>query len=120
MNVFPLNELTPNEPMEKTLDLLKNMDLDDAQNEKSRGQLVVELLYKPLNEEDLQKDFGDSNEVQKAPEGTPPGGGQLVVIVHEATDVEGKNHTNPYVRILCRGEERKTKVSCSNPKAFSY
>ncbi|GFS38711.1 synaptotagmin A [Actinidia rufa] len=36
-------------------------------------------------------------------------GGMLVVIVHEAQDVEGKHHTNPYVRILFRGEEKKTK-----------
>jgi hypothetical protein len=34
----------------------------------------------------------------------------LVVIVHEAQDLEGKHHTNPYVRILFRGEEKKTKV----------
>lgn len=109
MNVVPLKDLPANEPKELTLDLLKNMDLDDAQNEKSRGQLVVELVYKPLKEEDLQKVFGDSNAVQKAPAGTPANGGQLVVVVHEAQDVEGKNHTNPYVRILFRGEERKTK-----------
>ncbi|KAF8405414.1 hypothetical protein HHK36_010320 [Tetracentron sinense] len=109
MNVIPLKELTPNEPKVMTLDLLKNMDPNNVQNKKSRGQLVVELTYKPFKEEDMPKDFEDLNAVQKAPEGTPSGGGLLVVIVHEAQDVEGKHHTNPYVRILFKGEERKTK-----------
>lgn len=114
MNVIPLKELTPDEPKDFTLDLLKNMDVNDAQNEKSRGQLVVELTYKPFKEEDIPKDFEETDTVQKAPEGTPAGGGLLVVVVHEAQDVEGKHHTNPHVRILFRGEERKTKVH--NPK----
>ncbi|KAL9300134.1 putative C2 domain-containing protein [Arabidopsis thaliana] len=47
--------------------------------------------------------------VQKAPEGTPAAGGMFVVIVHSAEDVEGKHHTNPYVHIYFKGEERKTK-----------
>lgn len=115
MTVVPLNELTPEEPKVMTLDLLKNMDLNDAQNEKSRGQLVVEFIYKPFKEEDLPKSFEESQMVQKAPENTPAGGGLLVVIVHEAQDVEGKHHTNPYVRILFRGEEKKTKVLLSVP-----
>ncbi|KAK9064456.1 hypothetical protein SSX86_015838 [Deinandra increscens subsp. villosa] len=100
MNVVPLKELVPHEPKTLTLDLLENMYLDDIQNEKSRGQFMVELLYKP---------FKDDGVVQKASEGTPPGGGELVVVVHEAQDVEGKHHTNPYVRILFKGEEKKTK-----------
>ncbi|KAK3003013.1 hypothetical protein RJ639_020070 [Escallonia herrerae] len=109
MNVVPLKELPPDEPKVITLDLLKNMNPNDVQNEKERGQLVVELMYKPFKEDDLPKDFEDTGSIEKAPEGTPKGGGLLVVIVHEAQDVEGKHHTNPYVRILFRGEERKTK-----------
>ncbi|KAL3514997.1 hypothetical protein ACH5RR_021899 [Cinchona calisaya] len=109
MNVIPVKELTPDEPKVMTLTLLKNMDPNDVQNDKERGQIMVELTYKPFKDEDLPKDFQESGTVQKAPEGTPPGGGVLVVIVHEAQDVEGKHHTNPYVRIIFRGEERKTK-----------
>ncbi|GLT42922.1 hypothetical protein SLA2020_168990 [Shorea laevis] len=109
INVVPLKDLTPEEPKVMTLDLLKTLDPNDPQNDKSRGQIVVELLYKPFNEDDLPKSFEESNTVQKAPEGTPAGGGLLVIIIHEAQDVEGKHHTNPYVRILFRGEERKTK-----------
>ncbi|OVA19601.1 C2 calcium-dependent membrane targeting [Macleaya cordata] len=109
MNVSPVKDLPHNEPKVLTLDLLKNMDPNDVQNEKSRGQIVVEVTYKPFKEEDIPKDFEDSNTVEKAPKGTPSGGGLLVVIVHSAEDVEGKHHTNPYVRIIFRGEERKTK-----------
>ncbi|KAI3919838.1 hypothetical protein MKW98_001094 [Papaver atlanticum] len=109
MNVIPLKDLTPEETKVLTLDLLKNMDPNDAQNEKSRGQIVVEVIYKPFKEEDVPKDIEESNGVEKAPDGTPSGGGLLVIIVHEAQDVEGKHHTNPYVRITFRGEERKTK-----------
>ncbi|KAJ6739249.1 CALCIUM-DEPENDENT LIPID-BINDING (CALB DOMAIN) FAMILY PROTEIN-RELATED, partial [Salix koriyanagi] len=91
-----------------TLELLKNMDLNDPQNEKSRGQLMVELTYKPFKEDDVNTSINEQVE-QMAPEGTPAGGGLLVVIVHEAQDVEGKFHTNPYARLLFRGEEKKTK-----------
>lgn len=110
MNVIPLKELTPEEPKIMTLNLLKNMDPNDVQNEKSRGDLVVEVVYKPFKEDEIPNDLEDSNAVDKAPEGTPAGGGLLVVIVHEAQDLEGKHHTNPYVRLFFRGEERKTKV----------
>ncbi|PON93920.1 Synaptotagmin-like mitochondrial-lipid-binding domain containing protein [Trema orientale] len=109
LNVVPLKELMPDEAKVLTLELLKNMDPNDAQNEKSRGQIVVELIYKPFKEDEIPDDVEDSSMVQKAPEGTPAGGGLLVIIVHEAEDVEGKYHTNPYVRLLFRGEEKRTK-----------
>jgi hypothetical protein len=112
MNVIPLKELTPDEPKTRTLDLLKNMDPNDVQNEKLRGQLVVELLYKPFKDDEVPHHIEDPNEVQKAPEGTPSGGGLIVILVQEASDVEGKHHTNPFARLLFRGEERKTKVYC--------
>lgn len=53
MNVVPLKEIVPDEPKDVTLDLLKNMDLNDVQNEKSRGQIVVDLLYKAIKDEDM-------------------------------------------------------------------
>lgn len=109
MNVIPLKDLTPDESKTMTLNLLKNMDVNDAQNDKDRGQIMVELTYKPFKEDELPKDFEDNDAAHKVPEGTPPGGGVLMIIVHEAQDVEGKHHTNPYVKILFKGEERKTK-----------
>lgn len=115
MNIIPLKDITPNESKTLTIDLLKNMDANDPQNEKSRVQLILEVMYKPFKEEDLGNDLDDdSGVVEKAPEGTPAGGGLLVVIIHEAQDLEGKYHTNPYVRILFRGEHKKTKVKLPN------
>ncbi|MFQ6668171.1 hypothetical protein Gotur_033927 [Gossypium turneri] len=110
MNEVPLKDLTPDEPKLMTLALVKKKDTNDAQNDKSRGELVVELTYKPFKEEELPKTFQQTKTLLvRAPDNTPDGGGMLVVIVHEAEDVEGKHHNNPYVRILFRGEKRKTK-----------
>uniref|UniRef100_A0A0E0MK10 C2 domain-containing protein n=1 Tax=Oryza punctata TaxID=4537 RepID=A0A0E0MK10_ORYPU len=110
MNVIPLKDLIPDEAKSLTLDLHKSMDANDPANDKFRGQLTVDVTYKPFKEGDSDVDTSDeSGTIEKAPEGTPEGGGLLVVIVHEAQDVEGKHHTNPYVRIVFRGEERKTK-----------
>ncbi|MCL7040451.1 hypothetical protein MKW94_004632 [Papaver nudicaule] len=114
MNVIPVKDLPHDEPKVMTLDLLKNMDLNDVTNEKLRGQIVLKVTYKPFKEEDIPKDFEETNEVEKAPEGTPSGRGMLVVIVHSAEDVEGKHHTNPYVCLIFRGEERKTKYVKKN------
>ncbi|KAJ0974222.1 hypothetical protein J5N97_016187 [Dioscorea zingiberensis] len=109
-NVIPLKDIMPDEPKTLTLDLLKVMDPNDVRNEKSRGQIILEVTYKPFKEGDVEKEVtDDSGVVEKAPEGTPSGGGLLVVIIHEAQDLEGKHHTNPYVRILFKGEARKTK-----------
>ncbi|KAI4367718.1 hypothetical protein MLD38_023426 [Melastoma candidum] len=108
LNVVPLKDLPTEQPTEMTLNLLKTADPNDPQNDKSRGQLAVELTYKPFSAEDTPQGF---DEYEKAPEGTPDGGGLLVVIVHEAWEVEGKHHTNPSARIIFRGEERRTKES---------
>lgn len=114
MNVIPLKEVTPDEPKVMTLELLKNMDPNDTQNEKSRGQIMIELVYKPFSDDKLPTEVEDGNVIEKAPEGTPEGGGLLVVIIHQAEDLEGKHHTNPSVRLLFRGEEKRTKVITSN------
>jgi len=115
MNEIKLKELPPEETKVLTLNLLKTMDPNDIQNEKSRGQITLEATYKPFKEEDMEKESMDGpDEVQKAPEGTPAGGGLLNVIVHEAQDLEGKHHTNPYAKIIFKGEEKKTKVIKKN------
>lgn len=109
MNVIQLKEITPDESKVVTLNLLKTLDPSDPENEKSRGQLTVEVLYKPFKEDELAQSAEDSNAIEKAPEGTPASGGLLVITIHEAEDVEGKHHTNPYARLIFKGEERKTK-----------
>ncbi|XP_050366039.1 synaptotagmin-1-like [Argentina anserina] len=108
MNVIPLKDIPSDEPTLLTMDLLKTMDLNDPQN-KDHGQLELELTYKPFAEEDMQKGYDETQTLEKAPEGTPPGGGLLVVIVHEGHDLEGKHHCNPSVRLILRGEEKRTK-----------
>ncbi|ONM61284.1 Synaptotagmin-2 [Zea mays] len=115
MNMITLRELPPEETKVTTLNLLKTMDPNDVQNEKSRGELTLELIYKPFKEEDIEKEDTESADViEKAPDGTPAGGGLLYVIVHEAQDLEGKHHTNPYAKIIFKGEEKKTKVIKKN------
>ncbi|VFR03576.1 unnamed protein product [Cuscuta campestris] len=117
INTVPLKDLisTPEEPKVLTLDLLKTLKPDDPQNEKSRGQIVLEVMYKPFTEEQQMPSAEDSlKQVEAAPEGTPDGGGLLVVIVHEAQDLEGKHHTNPSVRLIFKGEEKRTKTVKKN------
>ncbi|CAL0319328.1 unnamed protein product [Lupinus luteus] len=110
MNIIQLKELTPDEPKVLTLNLLKTMNPNDPENVKPSGQLTVEILYNPFKADELPENAEDDNPIEKAPDGTPAGGGLLVVIMHEAEDVEGKHHTNPYARLTFKGEERKTKV----------
>ncbi|EOY15072.1 Calcium-dependent lipid-binding (CaLB domain) family protein isoform 2 [Theobroma cacao] len=88
INVYDWEQLGTHEKMGMNVVPLKDLTPDEPK------VLTLELL---------------KNMVQKAPEGTPAGGGLLVIIVHEAEDVEGKYHTNPHARLLFRGEERKTK-----------
>ncbi|WOK94686.1 synaptotagmin-2 [Canna indica] len=108
MNVIELNELIPDEPTTLTLDLLKIFESVDVQSETSEGQIVVEVTYKPFKEVP-ESISAQADEVEKTPESTPSGGGMLLVIVHEAQDLEGEHHTNPYVKITFRGDKRKTK-----------
>ncbi|CAH9054852.1 unnamed protein product [Cuscuta europaea] len=115
INNVPLKDLTPEETKVLTLNLLKTLNPDDPQNEKSRGQIVLEVMYKPFAVDEMASStVEETGEVQKAPEGTPAAGGLLVVIVHEAEELEGKHHTNPYVRFHFKGEERKTKAVKKN------
>jgi Ca2+-dependent lipid-binding protein len=114
MNKILLKELPPEETKVTTYNLLKTMDPNDIHNEKSRGQITLEMTYKPFKEDDIEKDVQGTDVVGKAPDGTPAGGGLLYVVVHEAQDLEGKHHTNPYARIIFKGNEKKTKVIKKN------
>ncbi|XP_074563497.1 synaptotagmin-1-like [Curcuma longa] len=118
MNVIKLNEVIPNKSSTLTLDLLKGVDIP---SENSQGQIVVEVNYKPFKEEDEVEDEiedevdheSSEDEVadkeEKTPKSAPPGGGLLIVIIHEGKKLEGKNHINPYARVTFRGEKKKTK-----------
>ena len=103
MQILPLATLTPDEPKPLTLDLRKNMDDNDDSNKKSRGQISVEVLYRPFKEE-------EENLIEEEQDDAEHGGGLLVITVHKGQDLEGKYHTNPYAKIVYRGQEYKTKV----------
>ncbi|KAM7263420.1 hypothetical protein ACFE04_001103 [Oxalis oulophora] len=113
MQIVSLRSLTPYETKEFTLDLIKNLNLNDPHNKKRRGQLVVEMTYKPFREDNLR--FSGPLELNDRQSSAGPNladffsSGLLLVVVKEAKDVEGKHHTNPYALIVFRGEEKRTK-----------
>lgn len=116
MQVIPLNMLVPHETKEYTLDLQKNMNPNDPQNQRNRGKIVVQLTFDPFKE-----DTGSFNKVldeklsgiDRGIQDVSDDGGLLLVTIEAAEDIEGKYHTNPYAVVLFRGEKKKTKVSPS-------
>ncbi|KAL6545933.1 hypothetical protein OROGR_009807 [Orobanche gracilis] len=58
MNIVPMKELPADESKNMTLDLVKTMD----PNDKMRGQIELELTYKPSKEDDMPKGFENSDE----------------------------------------------------------
>ncbi|KAI4382725.1 hypothetical protein MLD38_008651 [Melastoma candidum] len=98
MQMVPLNLIKPHENQEFTLDLLKDMDISEHHHKKSRGQLVLELIFVPFKE-----DGASGSAALK-------GAGLLSVVVVGAQDVEGEKHNNPYAVVIFRGEKKKTKV----------
>ncbi|XP_020524310.1 synaptotagmin-3 isoform X2 [Amborella trichopoda] len=121
MQVIPLRLLTPHETKTFELELLKNMNLNDPQNKRNRGQIVVEATFNPFKETNRSSSgssLGDEvGEVEGDHENLPTTGGWLSIIIQSAEDVEGKHHTNPYVLILFKGERKKTKLvkNCRDP-----
>jgi hypothetical protein len=107
MQIVPLSTLMPNEPKPMTLHLQKNMDDNDDSNKKSRGQISVVVLYSPFTEPEenlaVTEKGKENNEAEH-------GGGVLVINVLRGQDLEGKHHTNPYAKIVFRGQEYKSKV----------
>ncbi|BAS74954.1 Os01g0819150 [Oryza sativa Japonica Group] len=93
-----LKKLTPGTEV-ITDNLIKTMEPNGIQNEKSAGEITLELTYKPFKEGNIQKEDP---------------GGLLYVVVHEAKELEGKCNTNPYVKLTFKGVEKKTKVVKEN------
>ncbi|XP_038884156.1 synaptotagmin-3-like isoform X2 [Benincasa hispida] len=124
MQLVPLKVLTPYEKKELTLDLLKNTNINDHQNKKPRGQLVVELKFTPFREESSK--FSSrldgcrsmvSQDERDLHDDVVGGAGLLSVKIQGATSVEGKRHSNPYAVMHFRGEKKKTKMvkKCRDP-----
>lgn len=119
MQLIPLQVLTPGETKEFVLDLVKNTNLNDPQNKKRRGQLVVELTYVPLKSDSLTSNGPDGgygrteSGISKSSDSgeTLDEAGLLSVMVVGAEEVEGEHHNNPYALLCFKGEEKKTKVN---------
>ncbi|KAF5194991.1 Synaptotagmin-3 [Thalictrum thalictroides] len=114
MQVVPLSMLVPQETKSFTLDLVKNLNSNDPQNKRKRGQLIVELTFN-LFREDIHRFSGslerkDSSTGSVSEDKHSSGAGVLLVVIQGAEDVEGKNHNNPYAIILFRGDHKKTKM----------
>ncbi|KAI5664060.1 hypothetical protein M9H77_23383 [Catharanthus roseus] len=58
-------QLAREEPKALTLDLLKNLNANDAQNKNSQVQIVLEAIYKPLGENEMPNNIKVSNEVEE-------------------------------------------------------
>ncbi|GAB4854957.1 Synaptotagmin-3 [Ancistrocladus abbreviatus] len=116
MQLVPLKQLVPHETKQFVLDLLKNTNVTDPDNKKSRGQLVVELTFSPFKfDSDSFNGSGDKFGKKESQNGSASfshliEAGVLLVRVIGAEDVEGEKHTNPYAQILFRGERKKTKL----------
>ena len=118
MQVVPLKMLVPHETKEFTLDLLKNMNPNDPQNKKRRGQIMVQLTFIPFKEDNDTVRFSGplhrrsrTESIGKASEDSSLcTAGLLLVTIIGAEDVEGKHRNDPYALVLFRGEKKKTKV----------
>ncbi|XP_024362109.1 synaptotagmin-2 isoform X1 [Physcomitrium patens] len=109
MQIVPLKDLVDDEPKSFTLPLVKNVDPnDEANSKKSRGDIVFEMTFKAFKEDDNEADIAE--ESHSASESVPHHGGVLSVTVHQAEEVEGKHHTNPFVELHFRGDKKKTLV----------
>ncbi|XP_022993799.1 synaptotagmin-3-like isoform X1 [Cucurbita maxima] len=125
MQLVPLKVLAPHETKELTLDLIKNTDINNHQNKKPRGQLVVELTFIPFRVEssksssrlDGSRSMVSQNERDIHDDFIGGGAGLLWVKIQGATSVEGKRHSDHYAVTHFRGEKKKTKMvkKCRDP-----
>ncbi|GKD76566.1 C2 domain-containing protein, partial [Tanacetum coccineum] len=67
MNVVPLKDLNliPEQQKTLTFDLLKHMDSNHLKNDKSYGQLMIELMYKPLTRDGVVSNYEEANKMKK-------------------------------------------------------
>ncbi|XP_015877200.3 synaptotagmin-3 isoform X1 [Ziziphus jujuba] len=117
MQLVPLKLLTPNETKEFTLDLVKNTNMNDPQNKKRRGKIVVEMTFVPFKPDSIKfNESWDGNgkmesRTSRSLDDEALGkAGLLSVMILGAEDVEGEHHNNPYALIRYRGETKKTKI----------
>ncbi|XP_071742457.1 synaptotagmin-1-like [Rutidosis leptorrhynchoides] len=78
---------------------------------KIMGNIVIEMAYKPYAVDLIptQIEFKPAKQKDLVREG-----GMLVVIIHEARSLQGKNYINPRVLAIFGGKSRKTQTMMNN------
>nr|GEW97047.1 C2 calcium-dependent membrane targeting [Tanacetum cinerariifolium] len=102
MHYVPLEDLIPEQQKTLTFDLLKDMDFNHSENNKSYGQLMIELMYKPVTCDRVLNYSEEANEMKKPLKV----GGWLVVTILEAEDIQV---THPFVYVTIQNDRRQTK-----------
>ncbi|GKD56477.1 protein kinase, ATP binding site-containing protein [Tanacetum coccineum] len=103
MHYVPLEDLNQQQKT-LTFDLLKHMDYNHVENNKSYGQLMIELMYKPLTRDEVLTYSEEANEIKKPLKV----GGWLVVTILEAEDI---HVTHPFVYVTIQNDRRQTMLA---------
>nr|XP_043616082.1 probable serine/threonine-protein kinase PBL1 [Erigeron canadensis] len=101
MALMSLTDLTPETPKARDFYIF-----NPRYNNRVVGMLKVEAVYVPITNDQISIENGVLHVLQKAPLGTPVGGGLLVVIIHEGRF--GRENISVY--FLFQGESRKMPV----------
>ncbi|GJT71135.1 C2 domain-containing protein [Tanacetum coccineum] len=104
MHYVPLEDLIPEQQKTLTFDLLKHMDFNHSENNKSYGQLMIELMYKPVKRDGVLNNSEEANEMKKPLKV----GGWLVVTILEAEDIQV---THPFVYVTIQNDRRQTMLA---------
>ena len=114
---IPLKDCLPEKPRVVNLGLVKDLPKEAAAGvaPKYLGYISAQLTYQPFSEGEEVEGMEAHPQLDEAMASLPVGGGALRVTVHSGEDLEGKNHSNPYIKVRFREQERKTKVVKKSP-----
>nr|GEX96698.1 C2 domain-containing protein [Tanacetum cinerariifolium] len=99
-----LEDVIPEQQKSLTFELLKDMDNNHVENNKSLGQLMIELMYKPLTRDEVRSYSEEANEVKKPLKVA----GRLIVTIFEAEDIQV---TNPFIYVTIENDRRQTTLA---------
>eukprot|EP00271_Cylindrocystis_brebissonii_P006518 TRINITY_DN19297_c0_g1_i1.p1 TRINITY_DN19297_c0_g1~~TRINITY_DN19297_c0_g1_i1.p1 ORF type:complete len:594 (-),score=180.44 TRINITY_DN19297_c0_g1_i1:905-2686(-) len=110
MQRVPLKDLVPGEAKRIEAVLVKNKAALATPNPANTlGAFFADLTFVPFSEEEQGRDDEEDDMVYNIPDTVPVGGGLLTVTIHVGEGLEGKSHSNPFVVVRFRQEERQTK-----------
>ncbi|GKA04812.1 C2 domain-containing protein, partial [Tanacetum coccineum] len=104
MHYVPLEDLIPEQQKTLTFDLLKHMNFNHSENNKSYGQLMIELMYKSVTRDGVLNYSEEANEMKKPLKV----GGWLVVSILKAEDIQA---THPFVYVTIQNDRRHTMLA---------